>query len=243
MGAETGSAAEAPLGESLTRAMEVSASDGFRVWARVYDDAANPLPALEMRLLAQKIGVVPGMRILDAGCGTGRWMSWARGRGAEVFGIDACQEMLLKAERKTGLAGRSAKADICSIPLEDDAMDLALCSFTLGYVAPAGNALRELARVSKQVIVSDLHPEAVRAGWTRSFRNGDDRYELAHFNHSIRALDQHASAAGLTQVWRIEAPFGEPEREIFARGGKEDEFERASRVPAVLIASWQKQSD
>lgn len=243
MGAEICVAAQAALGEPLISATEISAADGFRLWADCYDETPNPLLALEMRLLAEKNLITPGMRVLDAGSGTGRWMSRAQRRGAHVFGIDACHEMVLRAERKTGLRGRSAIADICSIPLGDGAVDLAICSFTLGYVSRPAASLQELARVSQHIIVSDLHPDAVCAGWSRSFRSGHQRYELAHFNHHVDELDRCAGETGLDRVWRIEASFGEPERELFARGGKTDAFDEACSVRAVLITLWQKRSD
>ncbi len=214
--------------------------DGYRLWSAQYDETPNALLALEMRVLSERLGAVDGKRVLDAGSGTGRWMQWAAARGARVFGIDACPEMVLMAERKPGLAGRSALADILRIPLRDDSADLALCSFTIGYLPSPGPVFRELARVCRQVIVSDLHPAAARAGWTRSFRAGDQIYELVHHEHSMEELDFCARSAGLTSQWRVEASFGEPEREIFRRAGKERAFDKARLVPAVLISAWQK---
>lgn len=227
----------------MTAATEIAACEAFRLWAADYDSVPNALLALETRLLAERVDVRAGMRILDAGCGTGRWMRWGEERGAKVFGIDACREMLVQAEKKPELRGRSALADINAIPLADDAVDLALCSFTMAYVASPANAFQELARVSPYVIVSDLHPDAVRAGWTRSFRSGDQRLKVRHFHHSIADLDKHAQAAGLEREWRMEASFGERERAIFAAAGKEDAFEKACEVPAVLVTSWRKSSD
>jgi SAM-dependent methyltransferase len=218
----------------------INAVEGYRLWAASYDEADNALLALETRALSARMEDVAGYRILDAGSGTGRWMKWAQSRGARVFGVDACREMVLKAERKPGLGGRSALADIRSIPIQDDAVDLTLCSFTMGYLPSPGPALRELARVSRKVIVSDLHPTATRAGWTRSFRAGDRVYQFHHYEHSIAELDDCARSAGLVPQWRVEASFGEPERDIFRRAGKENLFDDACRVPAVLITVWRK---
>jgi SAM-dependent methyltransferase len=221
-------------------APSINAIEVYRLWSAHYDEAPNPLLALEMRILSSRIGDVNGCRILDAGSGTGRWMNWAQSRGAHVFGIDACREMVLEAERKPGIAGRAALADIRSIPLKDDAVDLAMCSFTMGYLPAPGPVFQELARVSRRAIVSDLHPDAVRAGWTRSFRAGNQRYELPHYKHSIGELDDGARSAGLRPEWRIEATFGEAEREIFRRAGKENALDRTRLVSAVLITSWRR---
>lgn len=221
----------------------IGAHEGFRLWAADYDAAPNPLLALEMRILSERLSLAPGTRVLDAGSGTGRWMRWAQSQGASAFGVDPCREMLIQAECKAGLAGRSVLADINAIPLKDSAVDIAICSFTMAYVASPANAFREMARVSKQVIVSDLHPDAVRAGWTRSFRSGGQHFELQHFDHSIADLDRHAHAAGLDQHWCLQATFGEPERCIFARADKEEAFAKSRGVLAVSITSWRKSSD
>jgi SAM-dependent methyltransferase len=242
MGAETCGAAQAALGEPVTAATEISAREAFRLWAADYDTAPNALLALETRLLAARLSPCAGMRILDAGCGTGRWMCWAAERGGSVFGIDPCREMLMQADARPDLQGKSALADITAIPLHDNAVDLALCAFTMAYVVSPARAFRELARVSRQVIVSDLHPEAARAGWSRSFRNGDRSFNVAHTDHSADDLDNFARKAGLERVWRLEAPFGEPERGIFARAGKQDAFAKTRGVPAVLITLWRKSS-
>jgi ubiquinone/menaquinone biosynthesis C-methylase UbiE len=170
-------------------------------------------------------------------------MAWAAQRGARAFGIDACREMILESARKPGLAGRTALADVLRIPVCDNTVDVAICSFTLGYLPSPGPVLRELARVSRCVVVSDLHPAAVRHGWTRSFRAAGERYEMEQHEYSITELDVAARAAGLAREWRIETSFGEPEREIFRRAGKEAAFEEASRLPAILITAWNKPSD
>jgi ubiquinone/menaquinone biosynthesis C-methylase UbiE len=219
---------------------ELSAIEGYRLWSRTYDDTLNPLLALEMRILSAHVKAVAGTWILDAGCGTGRWMNWAQSRGACVFGIDACYEMLLKARQKPGLEGHSALADVQAIPFEDDAVDLAMCSFTIGYLQSPSRVIQELARVSRRLIVTDLHPDAVRAGWTRSFRDGDRIYQLKQYEHSIAELDACARRTGFVFERRIEACFDEPEREIFRRAGKENAFDQTCHIPAVLISIWRK---
>jgi SAM-dependent methyltransferase len=223
--------------------MVVSAGEGHRIWSSLYDETPNPILALEMRVLAPRLGEIGGLRVLDAGSGTGRWMAWAERRGARVLGIDACREMILESAGKPGLAGRTVLADVRGIPVGNDTVDIAICSFTLGYLPSLGPVLRELARISRRVVVSDLHPAAVRHGWTRSFRAAGERYEMEQHEYSITELDEAARAAGLVREWRFEPSFGEPEREIFRRAGKEAAFDETSRLPAVLITAWNKPSD
>jgi len=223
--------------------MNVSAMEGHRHWAPVYDAGPNPLLALETRLLLERLSETPPARFIDVACGTGRWMEWALNSGSRVFGVDFCPEMLLQASRKRGLSGSLALADACSIPLAGGSADLTLSSFALGYLPSPQQAVAEMARVSRaggRVIVADLHPSALSAGWTRSFRSNGHSYEIDHYRHSNAALEAAAEAAGLALDWRIEACFGEPERKIFREAGKESSFQELSRIPALLAMCWTK---
>jgi ubiquinone/menaquinone biosynthesis C-methylase UbiE len=224
--------------ENLVR---VSTIEGHRHWAAHYDADPNPLLALETRLLLERLSPLRVSRFLDIACGTGRWMLRAQQFGSRVFGVDFCPEMLFEAACKPGLAGCLSLADACRIPFSDGAADLTLCSFALGYLPSLHQAIAEMARVSRRggrVVVSDLHPSALAAGWTRSVRSDGQVYEIDHYRHPIAAWEAAAESVGLALDWRLEAGFSEPEREIFRQAGKESSFSELSRIPALLAMSW-----
>jgi ubiquinone/menaquinone biosynthesis C-methylase UbiE len=218
--------------------MQVTSVEGYRAWATSYDQTANPLLALESRVLSQFLAAFSGRRILDVGCGTGRWMEPLASRGAVVFGVDLSVEMLAIAGSKPRLTGRCVVADMESLPVKTDSFDLALCCFTLSYATHLTTALAELARVARLVVVTDLHPEAMRRGWKRSFRQQDRTIEIAYSHHTIEDVDKAALGAGLTHPTRLEVPFGEPERGIFRVAGKEGAFAEMSECPALLFTTW-----
>ncbi len=223
--------------------MQVSVLEGHRNWAPSYDAGFNPLLALESRLLLERLSPLPATRFLDVACGTGRWMLAAQQRGAQVFGVDFCPEMLLEASRKGGLAGRLALADARSVPLADGVADLALCSFALGYLASPDQAIAEMARLARRggrVVVSDLHPCALAAGWTRSFRLDGQLYEIDHHHHPIAHWVTAALSGGLLLEWVLEGRLGESERKFFRQAGKDSLFSESSRIPAVLAMGWTK---
>ncbi|HWY03665.1 MAG TPA: class I SAM-dependent methyltransferase [Candidatus Acidoferrum sp.] len=219
--------------------MHVSAIEAHRRWAPTYDANPNPLLALEHRLLA---GVAP-KTLLDIACGTGRWMLHFAERGATVIGVDACKEMLAKALEKPPLHGRVTLADAAALPFPAACADLTLCSFAAGYFPDLPAAVQEMARVTRpggQVIISDLHPSALAAGWTRSFRDGDTVYTIASHHRSEDEALAAASGAGLCLDRIVSGSFGEPERAIFRAAGKEHLFEQTSQVPAVWIGIWNR---
>jgi SAM-dependent methyltransferase len=217
---------------------------GYRLWSRTYDDGLNPLLALEQRVLTGILGPLARLRVVDVGCGTGRWMALAHKLGAVVAGIDFCPEMLACAMAKPGLRGRVAQAHAGRLPFEDSSADLTLCSFALSYFPAPSEAIAEIARVVRsggRVVIADLHPRAVQAGWKRSFRFGSEVYEIDQHAYSAGSIDAAAEECGLHSVHRVDAYFGSAEREIFRGAGKEDAFDEACRIPAVSISVWNKQ--
>jgi ubiquinone/menaquinone biosynthesis C-methylase UbiE len=223
--------------------MHVTVLEGHRNWAPIYDAGLNPLLALETRVLLEKLSPLRCSCFLDVACGTGRWLLLAQQYAAKVLGVDFCPEMLFQASRKPGLAGCLGLAEAYRLPVADGAADLTLCSFALGYLASPGPALAEMARVSRKggrVVVTDLHPRALAAGWTRSFRSDGQIYEIDHHLHPIATWVTAAESAGLSLDWCLEAGFDEPEREIFRQAGKDPLFPEMSRIPALLAMSWTK---
>jgi malonyl-CoA O-methyltransferase len=221
----------------------VSPIEGHRLWAPCYDAGPNPLLALESRVLGPLLGPVDSLLAVDVACGTGRWSERLTRLGARVAGIDACEPMLALAAAKPALAGRLILADAGALPLRSRIAGLTICSFAIGYFADLARAFAELARITMPggtVAISDFHPVAVAAGWTRSFRAAGTVYHIEHFTRSSEQLCREARAAGLQLEWQASQHFGEPERAIFRAAGKADLFDAVSAIPAVWIGIWKK---
>jgi ubiquinone/menaquinone biosynthesis C-methylase UbiE len=218
--------------------MTVTAAHGYEIWSERYDADPNPLLALETRVLLPRLGDLARKTVIDAATGTGRWMSIASAMGATAFGIDSSPGMLAVAARKATLCGRLIQGDLRALPFRSGFADLVLCSFALSYLPFAAGAFGELARVSRRVIVSDMHPFAMLKGWQRSFRSGGKTWNIDHYYHRRADLEQTARAAGMKLEWRIEACFDLPELVHFEAAGKRRLFEEAARTPALFAASW-----
>jgi len=217
--------------------------EGHRLWAENYDTDHNPLLALERRILQPHLDKLQGQFVVDVGCGTGRWLTFALESGAKVAGLDLTPQMLAQAAAKPGLQGRLARADAQSLPLAGEAADITLCSFCVSYVRDLSSVFAELTRITRpegRLIVSDIHPAALAAGWKRTFRNAGRLYEMKLDPPRSKDPLRAGLEAGLT-LWRVFEPrFGEPERPLFERAGKAETYEAVTVVPALLITLWDR---
>jgi len=205
-------------------------ADAYRLLAQGYDTGLNPMLTLEQRIMTPLLPPLRGAKVIDAAAGTGRWASHCQSRGARTIAADCCLEMLASAR------GPAVLADVHLLPLPDGFSDLTICAFALGY---APDCLPELARVTRTggiVLVSDVHPEAIRSGWTRTFRHPTGAISIAHHPYSLD--DVHARKLRLDCL--IEPRFGEPECALFAQAGKAAAFDEVSRQPAIFVARWIK---
>jgi SAM-dependent methyltransferase len=72
---------------------------------------------LEQRLaLRPWLDVKPGTRVLDVGCGVGRWSRLLAARGAEVTGVDLSPTMIAQAQRRAVAEGVAAR---CQFRVQD----------------------------------------------------------------------------------------------------------------------------
>jgi SAM-dependent methyltransferase len=94
------------------------------------------------------IGLRPGQRLLDAGCGSGLALVLATERGATATGLDASPGLLEVARRRLPDAGLH-QGDLEDLPFSDDTFDAVTAFNSVQYAADPVSALRELVRVAK----------------------------------------------------------------------------------------------
>jgi SAM-dependent methyltransferase len=144
---------------------------------RRYEGGLNA--ALEWPAFETLLPSLEGSRVLDLGCGFGRFCRHARERGAAaVVGIDLSERMLERAGEQTNDAGieyrRSAIEDASFLP---DSFDLAVSSLALHYIERYDAVCRNVARWLKPrgaFVFSVEHPicTALLEGWCLDERGG-----------------------------------------------------------------------
>ena len=222
----------------------VSVEEGYERWAATYDDAPNPLLHLEERKLTALLPTLGGKCTLDLACGTGRWLEKLSGMGTGLpVGVDLSAAMLRVAGKKAAVHGRLARADCLRLPFQASVFDLVVCSFALGHVPDLGAVVRELARVTKfggDVFISDLHAEAYARGWRTGFRDSSSAVQIEMLPRTAEEIIRAFYAGGFECLTHVPLCLGEPEKPIFVQAGKEDFFEVACRMPAVLLCNFRR---
>ena len=174
----------------------------YAIWALDYPARPhNRLMEIEHVSVTALLPEVRGLIVLDAGCGTGRYLRELESRGARAIGMDLSMPMLARAA-----AGRVARADIRALPLGAGSLDLVVCGLALGDIAELELALAEIARTLRpggRVIYSVVHPAGEAAGWSRSFESAGRRLAIDGHWHSLERHRQACEDAGFSiEEWR-----------------------------------------
>ena len=218
----------------------LSAQTGYGLWAPSYADE-TAISFLETELTADLTPPLGGLRLLDAGCGTGRRLHGTGARSA--VGVDISPEMLA-AGAEPDAAVMTLVADVRALPLPDRAFDVIWNRLVIGHLPDCAPVYAELARVADadaRLVVTDFHPQAYAAGHRRTFRLGEKVHEIEHYVHD---LDRHlaaAKAAGWRLVEMHEAAIGPAARPFYEKAGRGALYAEHEGLPVVLALAFERE--
>ncbi len=104
--------------------------------------------ALQIAAMWKWLGLEPGARLLDAGCGPGLYACGFSERGAEVFGLDVSPAALAHAAGHFSRCQRSIMADYRRLPVAPGSMDAAILLYGQFAVMPPEEALDVLGGIA-----------------------------------------------------------------------------------------------
>jgi len=169
--------------------------DAYRLWSETYDaQAENVLLLLEADLFAGLAAQAPveGGVVADVGCGTGRHWGWLLARRPRLLhGVDSSPEMLSRLRARHPGATLHLRAGMRLDAFADASVDVVVSTLMLGHVRAVDEELREWTRVLRsggEIVVTDFHPDAFRAGMRRTFRHEGRTFEVEHHAHAVSAL-------------------------------------------------------
>ena len=227
-------------GESIVTANPILPTlDAYDRWAASYPPwPHNPLMRAEQKAMLEQWPDVAGRRALDLACGTGRYAKLlAQGGASEVFAVDFSAAMLRQVP-----AGSAVRADMMRLPFIDEAFGIVISGLALGHATEVRRWMGEIGRVLKGggiLLYSDFHPEAARAGLTRSFKDERDLdFTLSHCSYGLRVQREAIAAANLTLEVVHEVRVGVDLQEEFP--GSDAFYRQWHGLPLVLIVRARK---
>jgi len=192
----------------MSRTPVLSPAAAYALWAPNYPaHAHNPVMYAEERaMLTLMPADLHGKNVLDAGCGSGRYMLRALRRGAtHAIGVDLSEAMLRRAYSELTAfhfdAGIGlAQGSVTALPVPNAWADVTVCGLVIGHLEHLRSALRELHRVTKPggvVLCSDVHPIGPALGWQRDFKADGQRFAVQHTQHLYSHWHAACASVGL----------------------------------------------
>lgn len=186
-------------------------SAGARDWADVMEGWNGWGIPVYQRVM-ERVPLGAGDRLLDVGCGAGRFCRMAADRGAAVCGLDAT-EAFVEIARDRVPNGDFRIGEMEDLPWENDSFDLVTGFNSFFIAADMVGALREAGRVARSgaAIATSVFGRPERCDSTRIFaavgalmsspqeeRTDEDAGEPAPALHEEGVLEDRATQAGLT---------------------------------------------
>lgn len=166
----------------------LSAREGYDQWASSYHCESNPVKKFSDSLVEKMLPDLHGKRILDAGCGPGKFCALAEKQNAvTISGIDLSPNMIEQARQNCPL-GNFQCDDLSQIPIQENAFDVIICALALGHVENLSPVLDKLLKALDYggiFIITDFHPFLTLMQSKRTFKDplSGRKFEVRHYLH------------------------------------------------------------
>ena len=128
-----------PVSTDPRRTAYNNIADDFDGLVNAYDTSVR------LAVVDRLVGGLSAQRVLDVGCGSGRFSALARGHWPNVTSLDIAPRLVAQATRRAG--SRGVVGDACRLPFASSAFDLVISSECLEHTPNPGLAAAELCRV------------------------------------------------------------------------------------------------
>jgi SAM-dependent methyltransferase len=147
---------------------------------------------VEANAVLAAAGALAGRRVLDVGCGTGRFTLRLAQSAAMIVGVEPDAGMLPLAARR--IPGLVVRADGLSLPFPAASFDVAVAVTVCEFASDPAELTGELARVTRpggRIVVGALNRRSPW-GWANRSQFGEPPWSTARFltGNDLRALGE-----------------------------------------------------
>ena len=174
----------------------------YDLWAEAYDDE-DPTTALDEPFVLSMLEPFSGCRILDLGCGTGRYLRRIVHQDVQLVGLDLSRAMLARAKRVMNSVPSVSlvQALIGQMPFAPNCADRVIAGLVLDHIHDLSAFFRETATVLRpggRLLVSAVHPDMQRlTGSAVRFTVGGREYATPGTTHTVGSITAASRGAGL----------------------------------------------
>lgn len=208
--------------------------------ARDYDTRyrANPLAGVE-RVLLDLIRSINASRVLEVGCGTGRWLTSISSVAREAFGLDLSSEMMAQAQKAQKnlhlVRGRAG-----GLPFIDQSFDFILCvnalhhfDDPLRFITEAWNLLKPGGYLS---IIGQVPQDRRNRWYIYDYFEGTYEADLKRF-HTWETVAAWMDGVGYNNIhWSLVETIIDHK---YGRGVLQDPFVKKESVSQLALLSDQ----
>jgi ubiquinone/menaquinone biosynthesis C-methylase UbiE len=191
-------------------AREKGTEAGYDCWAASYDDR-DPSTLLDEPFLLHQLKPFPSCRILDLGCGTGRYLRRLTAGLYRITAVDLSRGMLCRARRDIEKREEISwvQASVTRLPFQSRFFDRIMSGLVLDHIERPEHLFEQIAAVLKpqgRAVVTAVHPDMQRlTGVDIELASLNGPVRISGYLHEVRSLVAAAQDAKLT-VECVEEP-------------------------------------
>ena len=226
---------------------EIRPLKAYELWAETYDDEYGNLMLYFDGLLFEEFLTkvnLNGKRILDFGCGTGRyWKKLLERTPIQLVGCDISKSMMEKLKEKypdsETYTLQNNKLDF----LHDNTFDFIISTLVIAHIPNMEEILNEWDRVLKkdgEIFITDFHPDALEKGAKRTFNKDGKTITIKNYIYPLDKIEGIFSSLGYTVVNRNEKIINEDVKEFYTKKNALNIYEEFKNVPMIYSLHLEK---
>lgn len=226
---------------------EIEPKKAYDLWAEGYDTESGNLMLYFDRILFENFLVkanLTGKRILDFGCGTGRyWKELLKVYPEKLIGCDISESMITKLKKKFP---RSEVYIINNNNLHffsDHSFDFIISTLVIAHIKNIEEIVIEWNRLLKkegEIFITDFHPDALNRGAKRTFNNNGNMITIKNYTHPVEKVESLFSSLKFEIIDKDEKLIDENVKEFYTRKNALNIYEEFKNVPMIYSLHLRK---